>query len=1636
MKLQAPYFGNRFANVLKNKAAKKSSKAKAKVNSEMEALEPRILLSGVGTGMNKRNVVFFDADGDRVAINMQGPGSFDISLFGGISPQGNNNDIANLDINANKAGTAGSLNISVAPVGSFTKPIQTKPIFNPNFGGVAGGNNNNQSIQTQYYNLTPGYTNIASITTDATTKQIGSIGLSAVVVPVIDLEDANVGNISINTGMVAKVDQFMAANAQQFGSSPAPVGPLSGVINWTPGLQNIQVWDISAGSIAGINLSGIDKDAYQDPTGAGVFKGNNFLGTLEATTGGIGRITGTNSSFDGTIIIGPGGSLDNVVLGYGFSKNSVINAAGDLSFNASNFAGLINVGGHLNLGLSGNEGKAGFTGTIIAKDGISGLGSSDTDSILVSGVTVTGQLIANGGDIQDIILNQTSLAGTLEADNIGTIRFGNGATLGSATIIANENLDGFIQRNNDLDLSTAKVFVGGTLGLLDVAGGDLNGKVAANSVGEIIVRGGAMNATIFASTSIGDVTVTDGTLGGTLIAQSGNIGDITATNLTAGGTALSSTIFAAGNLGEVLATSVGFGGSAISGAQIQVQGTLSPIEALAYGNNGIGINGITVIAPEINGVNAESAFGQAVAGTNIFISTTLGVSNISATGLTGGLGGSTTITSAKGVSNISGNALNTGDGISSLTVNSKEAITNVVGTAFSGTGINGGTLLALTGDVSKIQGSSNNLGASGNGISDLTITAVAGDILDITGNVAGTGIALNNVNATAFGDIGTVTAKSILGRGIVNGSFETETGDITAISVVSGDDGIQNADIISAGNIGTISVDSGNDGIDDTALIRAGGNVTLIEVTAGDDGIDDSTIDIKGNLTTIDITAGGRGLDDGRIDVAGNLTTLEITAGDDGMNDNTIDVEGNITTVEITSTKNSGMDYYAEILAGGTIGSVAITAKEDGIDYESTIRADGDIGPVIINAGETGIQDNTSIRSTKGSIASLDVTGGTGRAIDGEIFAFNSIGEIKATVTEETGSNAINSDITAVNGKIGDIIVNTASDDSNGISGSNILAGTGIGDVSVTATGDGSLSAISNSTFNANTKPAWLTGPTPPPDYGTLGDITVKTSGFGFGIDNSTFTASKVGDIEVTMNNSNAGHGITASIFTASTSVETVVGSGQYNNYGSIGTITVENKTTTGNFGGINTSVFSAGNAGGALAIGDITVLIENASGSGGIGIGIGNSTFSAVNPSAGGNETIFDSTIGNVRVVNTTEGAAINTVSLLANDGIGSVNVTSQGSGIVNLGITADSDADSVGSIGKVDAKLTGVSGAIGIGGSTWTGASVGNITVDITNGFNSAGGIDFLFITATEKSDAATPGEVENTGSIGNITVTNSGSGFGFQNSTLTAGKAVAGNAIGAVSVTVSDSAALTFSGVTLNATTGLTGAYAPVGGEVESTTKTSAIGQVNSIGGAGIANGPGGLNLSASGSITGIDTDGTGDQQISVDAATVGALVADNMANSKTLIYVVGSNVATLGAITIDAPVTATTANLAILAGGANLTAVTSLGAVSVDGNFNLGSSLDGLTSLGNMAVLGLVTGGSTIGAAGGVNLGTSNNGTISIDTANAGGNAVTFNIDNSGPAFTAPGVLSVGGAPVVTAPQPNGPYAAGGVTFNLV
>jgi len=976
MKITAPYFGNRFAPAIAKNATKKASRAKASSFSEMEALEPRILLSGVGTGLNKKNVSFFDADGDKVTVKLQGKGSFNIDLGG----NSNNSDIANITLNADKTGVAGSLGVVVTPVGSFTKPVQTKAIFNPNVGidvGFGGGNDSltmankdlNQKIQTQYYDLTPGYTNIGSITVATGTTQVGSIGLNAAVVPVIDLGTAAAGNINFSTGMIAKVDNFMNANSQAYGNDNKPLNGLG----WTNGLSQVQVYDISAGSIAGINLSG-------HSTGV-----NDFQGTITAKNGGIGRITGVNSSFDGNIVLeGTNSSLGNVVLGDGFTSGSTISAGGDLTFNAAGFDGLIQIAGHLNLGISGDVG-AGFGGTIIAAKGVSGLGATTTDAILVSGSNITG-IISTSGDISDITLNSSVFTGTLEAKNIGTIYVGANSSLGNSatgTILASGNLEGISVRNQNLDVTALKtLIVGDTIGLLDVAGGNIVGSIVAKNIDAVSVRGGDIdsNATLFASGKIGTITIVDGGTYGTIIAQgTDGIGAINVTAVDSGADAINGSIYSGGGIASINATSVN--GDAIS-ANIQAVGTIGAITATSY--NGAAFSNVNLLAPSISGITATSMFGTAITGANNFIATTGSVSNITATGYTGGILGNTVITAKTSIGSIKAYAIQSGDaingltlnagttvstiegtasgsnvlddGIASLTVNAIGNVSAITGTAFQGVGINDGAIVSTTGTIDDIIGSSTGIGG-GDGIFSLEVKALTNSVGDITGSsVSSAG--LNTLDVDALTGIGSITGNSVFGNGIDSGtytvtgananigaivattvegiaisgaSFESVGGTITSITATPsgvGGRAIGGGASFTAQTLGDITVNvtnlRGGYAINGAAFESTTGNIANIlvnndSIDTGAFGIASAAFTSAGSIGNITVTTDG---DDA---VTGSTFKANTTIANGGMID--ITTNGANSDGVVDSSFQSNLDCVDETIG---IGAVEITVNGAG----------------------------------------------------------------------------------------------------------------------------------------------------------------------------------------------------------------------------------------------------------------------------------------------------------------------------------------------------------------------------------------------------------------------------------------------------------------------------------------------------------------------------------------------------------------------------------------------------------------------------------------------------------------------------------------------------------------------------------
>lgn len=1428
MKKSAPYFGNRLAAAPQSKA----KKAKRKSAPEMEALESRMLLSGVGTGLNKKSVTFFDGDGDRVNVNIVGRGAtFDISLGGAT----NRADIANIEINGN-----GSLGVVVTPVGSFTRPVRTPWIFDPNFDLPAGLQNLQygngaapvigQKYQTQFFDLTPGYTNIGSITAATGVTQVGNIGLNAAVVGEIDLAGVSVGNLNLGTGNVAKVDATMALNVNTGG--PA----------WTPNLSQIDLYDVTAKSVAGINIAGHS---------SGV---NDFLGDI-VVTDGIGRITGTNSSFEGQILVeGKAATIGNIVLGQGWGFGSGISAAGDLTFNAGGFNGLLAVDGHLNLAISGGE----FDGTINAGNGISGLRSSTIDVISISNSFVSGEILSEG-DIADIFVTNSTLTNssiasskaigdiflgsgsqlinsTVDATTIGVITSISGA-LGSNNSIIADDLGGIVVRNGSLTNGNT-ISVVDTIGLIDVTNGDLSANLNAGTIAEVVVRGGSLTGTLSAktltdvsiengslsgvlsATEIGDVSIQNGALTGAVIA-SNDIASITVTNLstTANSHAVASTavISAGGDIASIAASALN--GDAFNQTSIKASGTIGSISGTAYGT-GSAFNTADIVAGTITSISGSSVSGTAIDGLTA-VSTLGPIGSISGSGFTGGITG----LNASSATTLSVNATTvngTGLAVSRLI---GASIGSVAGTSEFGTGISGVDITATAGDVASITGSGDEGGVtgvnvtatgsitsvsgtatlSGSGVEGLTAVAGAsfGSVTGVSFDSSSTSAGLNNVSISAETTIGSISGEGTGASGIIGGRFIAQNGAITSITGSSSD------------------ANGSGSGIDGAEFISTQGFVNSITGSAAGSGSGLFAVDVYANLdiaSVVGTSFTGTGIAGGTIYTAtGNIGTVSGTSANasgfgDGINGLNVRAElGTITSITGSAAglaAGDGLDSVTLFASNTPVAGLSITGSANGgngITAGFYLAASGDILLTANTVTGTAISLVNNIEAASGDLTITITASGQGASgiVDSNFTAENILPITVTLPSSQAGTAISNADFTATAGSIGNILVSN-SGLGDGIVDSNFNATAGIGSITVAALNDG-ISGINpgDTSFNADTNNDGT---------GSIGNILV-TSSNGVGIENADFTAAAFGTVTSKVTSAGAaGAALIDSTFTAT--------------FGGIGNIEVTNASTS-NFSAIESASFTAktslasitATAVGGSAIlgtdilaqsGDIVGPItaqsaSNAAISGGSIeatdglIGDISANVTSANGGFALNTTVTaGTTIGDITVVSsaTADGGTV-LGNITAGEGIGAINITSESSASA-LSATIDADTANSYTVGVVPPTTQGRLESItvlntgdgsGITSLTIDAATIGNIQVTV-NGDSANGIFGTVFTAATSTETALTSGVYNNFGSIGNITVVNNtttGIGNGITGAQFQAGSAGGASAIGNIEVTM---------------------------------------------------------------------------------------------------------------------------------------------------------------------------------------------------------------------------------------------------------
>jgi len=804
MKKNLAYFGNRFAAFCAKKPTLACKKSKL-VCSEMEALESRILLSGLTDGTKVlKSFSFLDADGDKVSISVTGAlaanAGFQISDLGG--------DYDVDEINLVGLTKANSLVIKVAP--SKLSPAV-------------------QMTNGEIY--TPGYTNIGSITSDTQTNEKGlavsgatairNIGLNAAIVKDISIANTDVfGSITLNTGKTALVDRINTISVAVSGDNTS-YNPVAGLIDLN---------DITAKSIGSISINGVVGALYSNPASTSLVSANStndFNGSI-TTSGNLGGMTGLRSVLKGTVDVG--GNLGNVNVG---DLDGTLSATGNITINIpSGSSAKIVAGGHINLGFQAND--TATSANLSAAQGISGLGASTSDRISIPSLfsgkllntsesTAAGQSVANiqviGGSAAAFIVESHNKVGTITAP-----------MLGAMNVIAG---------TGDIGAITT------------TAGGNAGTFTAATSIGAISTTGGTLSGIFTASTTIGDITATN-YAGDALSAnfEAGtSIGTITAKTLT--GTAINGGIWKAPVIGNVLASVTGLnGGDAINGLTVNAGsiGTITAQNASTITNsNGIdssniqttgSIGNISVTSVGTGITSSTFAADSDANNSGIINNITVAVSGAGSNGIEAG-SSYLASTSFSGVSigNISVTLSNTGgagDAISNVSFTAQNSVLTTNATSKDTSYINSGTIGSIT-----ITNSSNN--ASADGIVSSSFNAGA------KGSIATAGINIA-VNGGAGINVATLNASNI-GSGQSGTDLNSTIG---AIAVSGNGSGIKSLTAQSSSSIGNISSTGvGNQSIDVTTTDA--GNITFANLGSGYTLI----ANLYTTKTIDDITVGG-----------------------------------------------------------------------------------------------------------------------------------------------------------------------------------------------------------------------------------------------------------------------------------------------------------------------------------------------------------------------------------------------------------------------------------------------------------------------------------------------------------------------------------------------------------------------------------------------------------------------------------------------------------------------------------------------------------------------------------------------------------------------------------------------------------
>ena len=1506
----------------KNQSLKKREDRAIQEILQIEALETRMLLSGIGTGLNKKKVVFTDATGDTVTVSLTGKATtaqFDITLDGGAA---NKADIQSIDLHGLDGKTLATSNEVLS--------IVVTPVRATKGSAVAGVIPNIWSDGITHVGLID-----VGLAAGNTTGKLGTnttmagIASSGAALENISLAGVDIGSVSANLGQSAQIDRIMTT--------------VSGNISTTyvPQAQFVDFGAISAHSIGTLSLIG--NAAAASSTAVGSLSGNDFLGTI-TVAGTLGSIRGVNATLgtaNHTASI-TAGSLNNInILGLGAGSGiTTTSATGTLVVSLGTTgvqAGAsINAGGNLQLGIGG----AGTGGSITAGGTISGIGSATTPLVFVGGL---GGVVHAGGNIADIT----------------ALNSNNNANSGVNAVITSDH--GNIGNISAPDVQPGNTGIGGTIHALTgnigslTTSGVINGNFIADhgniaqggSISGDTINGAFISAPDAAAGQIGDIvahTATQGTAINGVRVHGQHINSITATNDVLNGVGIAGSSFRADSLTSIgpvkVSVSGGPGAIGINNSQFSTAGSFGTITVSA-GSAG----GIAGVGDAIRGNGNATGIG----GNQTVFSAGHGYGNITINGNIAG----TVNAGRQGVLFLAGydvgaNQQVDGPGVPTDDVlGSTTAVDQVFGTTFTVNGNVFGTAIvtgvnpvnAVFGDtpgfvsndiINNPNGTTANLHVSGYTTTSTIEAATLGSInqnqvfINNTVIYFGTGTAsdividVSNPGGAAFqnntilapnGSLGNILVhnSSLAGTDAISGTgangigAKGSIGDIVGITDGTGS-GINTLNVglttattpTSIGSvIGVATNSNGGNGIVNTgATIKANGSIgTTISAATTAFIAGKATLPVSATPGIAGLTAGG--------DTAGVGGLVGGTYTADADNNATGSI-GAVTGISSNATANAGAYYGINGITvnagqniGAITGTVAARAASVGINNSafnanggaaSTAGGVGQIGNIVAsstNALATG--NHTAILGT-GFTAGNNVAGGTG-----------TIGTVNATASATGATGAV-----------------TAS----GIDSSTFVAGIGAGVDSIGAFTVGATAASSGGNATAlgitgtnGTTAITIGNPGVLGGTSTINAITVSASAT-----TNTGTALAIGvgnngnSVTLTAGNGDQGNGhifaITAGTIAAPITATTLNGAANAYAVGSPNgggtTFTAGNSGTgTGTVDGISGVATANASNGAANAYGVNAVGINAGAGAAGSGT-VGNLTgIATANSTSTG--TLVNATAIGLR--NLAVSVITNTTSTVAN------------SSIANLVGTATATATTAGTSANTQANAAGIYNTAG----GFLASSIG--TIDGT-------------ATTVAKSTSVSPGTANNSTARG-IDVTGLGGGNAFSTGAAkigTIGGGIAGHINGTAAVDAEGSSStgtvaegiLGNAGQAFTAGTSTTGTIAPITGTV-----TNAIALATTGNAQVTANGLDNVNVTAA--TTGVGTVGaiqglvaaadatqhltaTSTSSTSINAATInGAGIANLVVNAGTGLGGAGSIGAVTGTVGFNAASVVATATL---------------------------------------------------------------------------------------------------------------------------